>query len=95
MFNREMRLGDAIDDYCVRCKLVMDHSIVALVDGEVKKVRCGTCSFEHPFRHGEGARKKRGDVQSLFDQVAATMPGYSQPSPDALKSVKKSPPRKK
>jgi hypothetical protein len=64
---------------------MLDHGIVAIIDGEVKKVRCGTCSFEHPYRQGKGGRPKKSGVQSLFEQVAATMPGFvTPPSPSAI-----------
>ena len=95
MFDRELRLGDTVDDYCIRCKLVLDHGVVAIVDGEVKKVRCNTCSFEHPFREGKGGRPKKTNVQSLFEQVAAAMPGVSGVAGDSTKPAKKSPSRKK
>lgn len=94
MFDRELRLGDTIDDYCTRCKLILNHGVVAIVDGEVKKTRCLTCSFEHPYREGKGGRPKKNGVQSLFDQVVATMPGsFQSTTPDRKK--KKSSSRKK
>ena len=74
MCEREIRLGDEIDDYCTRCRLLTNHGVVAMVDGEVKKVRCNTCYFEHDYRHGKGGRKKKSDVKSLFDQVLKSMP---------------------
>ena len=36
---RDVRLGDDIDDFCVRCKRVMNHNIVSVVDGAPAKVR--------------------------------------------------------
>ena len=30
----EYRLGDVIDDYCVKCKRIMNHSVVSMVDDE-------------------------------------------------------------
>jgi hypothetical protein len=30
---RDVRLGDDIDDYCVRCKRVMNHDVVSVLDG--------------------------------------------------------------
>ncbi len=95
MFDRELRLGDTIEDYCVRCKLVLDHGIVAIVGREVRKVRCNTCSFEHSFREGKGGKPKKTHVQSLFDQVAAGMSGFSGAPDNASTSGKKSPSRKK
>jgi hypothetical protein len=51
MFTREIRLGDDIDDYCVRCKRVMNHNVVSVVDGKPAKVRCRTCHSDHDFRN--------------------------------------------
>ncbi len=45
-----LRLGDDIDDYCIKCKRVTNHSILAIVDGEPVKVRCRTCYNEGPYR---------------------------------------------
>lgn len=45
-----MRLGDDIDDYCIKCKRVTNHSIVAFVEEDKPaKVRCRTCYNEHDF----------------------------------------------
>ena len=50
-FTREIRLGDDIDDYCVRCKRVMNHNVVSVLDGKPAKVRCRTCHSDHDFRN--------------------------------------------
>lgn len=69
------RLGDIIEDHCSRCTRLTDHSIVAIVNGEVVKVRCRTCQHEHIFRHGHGARKRSldraMDKKAAFDAVLA------------------------
>ena len=66
----ELKLGDTIDDHCSRCRLIMNHYIVSIVESEVRKVRCQTCGNEHNYRQGKGGKKK-DTVKSLFDQVAA------------------------
>ena len=48
---REPRLGDDIDDFCVRCKRVMNHAVVSVMNNEPAKVRCRTCHSDHDFRH--------------------------------------------
>src|SRR5689334_24430363 len=48
---RDVRLGDDIDDYCVRCKRVMNHDVVSVLDGKPAKVRCRTCHSDHDFRN--------------------------------------------
>jgi len=67
---REPRLGDDIDDYCVRCKRIMNHSVVSVVGGEPAKVRCRTCHSDHDFRH-EQAPPPKVDLrkQALFKEV--------------------------
>lgn len=48
---RDIRLGDDIDDFCVRCKRVMNHNVVSVLNGAAAKVRCRTCHSDHDFRN--------------------------------------------
>jgi len=64
------RLGDIIDDYCPRCRLLLNHAVASLVDNKVVKVICQTCHSEHPFRNAEAPPKKKpGSRAALFEQV--------------------------
>jgi len=67
---REPRLGDDIDDFCVRCKRVMNHSIVSVINGEPAKVRCRTCHSDHDFRR-EQPPPPKVDLrkQAAFNEV--------------------------
>ena len=67
------RLGDLIDDYCTRCRLLLNHAVAGMVDGRVVKVVCETCHNEHPYRNSEVPEKKKkaGTRANLFDQVLA------------------------
>jgi hypothetical protein len=47
------RLGDDVDDYCIKCKRITNHSIVSLVEEEPAKVRCRTCYNDHDYRRCE------------------------------------------
>lgn len=68
------RLGDLIDDYCPRCRLLLNHAVASLVDGMAAKVICQTCFTEHPYRHGEGGKKKTPNAHAkLFHEVSARM----------------------
>ncbi len=66
----EYRLGDDIDDYCVRCKRIMNHSLVSVVNSEPAKVRCRTCHTDHDYRH-EQAPPPKVDLRkaALFNEV--------------------------
>ena len=67
---RDVRLGDDIDDFCVRCKRVMNHNVVSVLNGEPAKVRCRTCHSDHDFRH-EQAPPPKVDARkaALFNEV--------------------------
>ena len=67
---RDVRLGDDIDDYCVRCKRIMNHAVVSVMNGGPAKVRCRTCHSDHDFRH-EQAPPPKVDLrkQALFHEV--------------------------
>jgi hypothetical protein len=55
----EQRLGDIIDDHCVKCRRITNHSIVSLMNGEAAKVRCRTCYHDHDYRHEQAPPSKK------------------------------------
>lgn len=65
-----VRLGDDIDDYCVKCKRVMNHLVVSIVNDAPAKVRCKTCYSDHDFRN-EQAPPPKEKKPSLAKQVLA------------------------
>jgi hypothetical protein len=73
MSDRAPRLGDTIDDYCSRCKLLLNHAVVGMAGDQVKKVRCRTCRDEHAYRQGKAGRKK-DKVAALFEEVLRGRP---------------------
>ena len=67
---RAARLGDDIDDFCVKCKRVMNHSVVSILNDEPAKVRCRTCHSDHDFRHEQAPPPKVDPRKAaLFNQV--------------------------
>jgi hypothetical protein len=49
--------GKNIESYCTKCKLNLDHTIMAM-DGEtIAKVRCKTCGSAHKFKDPAESRK--------------------------------------
>jgi hypothetical protein len=78
-----LRLGDEIDDYCPRCKLLLNHAVASMVGSTVVKVVCQTCHSEHPFKNAEvPPKKKSGPRAALLDQVLAKVaPASPDPAP--------------
>ncbi|MBS1113971.1 MAG: hypothetical protein H6Q92_1734 [Nitrospirae bacterium] len=42
--------GSDIDSYCTKCKLMLEHIVVAMTGGTVVKVKCKTCGSIHRFK---------------------------------------------
>jgi hypothetical protein len=82
--DQRLRLGDVLDDYCPRCRLLLNHDVASIVDGAVSKVTCRTCFDTHDYRHAQlPARRKakKVDKKTLLEQVLAGMP--APPAPPA------------
>ncbi len=69
----DLRLGDVVDDFCVKCRRLTNHAIVSMMNGEPAKVRCRTCYHEHDFKHGEPPPKKDTKKEALFKEVLSTI----------------------
>lgn len=95
MNDTEKRLGDLIDDYCPRCRLLLNHAVASMIGVQVAKVICQTCYTEHPYRHGEGGKKQPSNSRTtLFEQVLAraTASPPEQAVPDEKVGKKKAAP---
>jgi len=74
----DFRLGDVIDDFCVKCRRVTNHSIVSLMKGEAAKVRCRTCYSDHDYRHEQAPPSKK-ELLKQKELFAAVLAGVAQP----------------
>ena len=70
----DFRLGDIIDDFCVKCKRLTNHAIVSLVEEKPAKVRCRTCYSDHDYRHEQAPPSKKDLKKAeLFNEVLSTI----------------------
>ena len=67
----EQRLGDIIDDHCIKCRRVTNHAIVSLVEGQAAKVRCRTCYPDHDYRHEQAPPSKKELKKAELEAQAA------------------------
>jgi hypothetical protein len=92
----DFRLGDIIDDHCVKCRRITNHAIVSLVSGAPAKVRCRTCYHDHDYRHEQAPPSKKDlKKQELFNAVLssansgpATVADDPPPPPASTKKTK-------
>lgn len=69
----DLRLGDVIDDYCVKCRRLTNHAIVSLMNGDAAKVRCRTCYSDHDYRKEQAppTKKELAKQKELYNAVLA------------------------
>jgi len=88
----DFRLGDVIDDHCIKCRRVTNHSIVSLVNGEPAKVRCRTCYHDHDYRHEQAPPSKKDlKKQELFKEVLSSMPAVVADPPAEVEEAEAKP----
>lgn len=93
----ELRLGDVIDDYCVKCRRLTNHSVVSLMNGAAAKVRCRTCYGDHDYRNeiAPPTKKELLKQKELFNAVlsgvapAEEPPAVESPVEEPVKKKKK------
>lgn len=49
MIKRRLSAGDIIDARCTRCREILNHRIVAMVEDKVVRVECNTCGGVHNY----------------------------------------------
>ncbi len=63
MATSKIKAGSTVDSWCTKCKLVLAHTVEAMVGGKVTRVHCNTCRGQHAYRPeapaagGKGAAK--------------------------------------
>jgi hypothetical protein len=81
----EFRLGDVIDDHCIKCRRITNHSIVSIVTALPAKVRCRTCYHDHDYRHEQAPPSKKDlKKQELFNEVLAAAVPAAVPEVEAV-----------
>lgn len=67
MSSKPLQTGGEVDSYCTKCRMVLNHRIVAMVGPLPKRVECSTCGSHHNYRAkapGEKVVKEGGAARS-------------------------------
>lgn len=65
--------GDSIVSQCTKCKLSLDHTIVAVEGAVIAKVKCRTCGSTHKFRDPAAVKKPRVSRKKAAEPTAAML----------------------
>lgn len=72
MNNRKLSAGDIIDARCTRCREVLNHRIVAMVEDKVVRVECNTCGGVHNYYPPPTAKEARASKTAKEPSAART-----------------------
>jgi hypothetical protein len=78
MTTKKLSAGDIVEARCTRCRAVMNHRIVAMVEDRIVRVECNTCNGAHNYH------------QPAAVKTAAARSGVQKPAA-APRSLKKDP----
>jgi hypothetical protein len=55
--DNDIRTGGTIDSWCGKCKMMLAHTIEALVGTKPVRVHCNTCGSQHSYKAAEPVTK--------------------------------------
>lgn len=84
---RDLRLGDIIDDWCVKCRRMTNHAIVSLLETEAAKVRCRSCYSDHNYLK-EIAPPSKKELKRMAEADLSGEPDALIPPPPPPKPVR-------
>jgi len=44
------KVGQDVDSWCTRCKLILAHTVEAMIGSKITRVHCNTCRSQHAYR---------------------------------------------
>ena len=57
----KLHAGGEVDSFCTKCRMVLNHRIIAMVGPLPKRVECSTCNSHHNYRaHAPGEKPTGG-----------------------------------
>jgi hypothetical protein len=70
MIVRKLSAGDIIEAHCTKCREIMNHRIVAMVEAKVVRVECNTCNGIHNYRPPAVAKTAAGSKTATGSKPA-------------------------
>lgn len=68
---KPLRAGGEVDSYCTKCRLVLNHRIIAMVGPTPKRVECSTCGSHHNYRSNAPGDKPAAGARSATPRASA------------------------
>lgn len=72
MTTRKLSAGDIIESRCTKCREVLNHRIVAMVEGKVVRVECNTCNGVHNYYPPPSAKEAKAPRAAVASKTRST-----------------------
>jgi hypothetical protein len=76
--SKPLRAGGEVDSWCTKCKLVLNHRIIAMVGTTPARVECSTCGSHHNFR-ARAPGEKAATATRTCSSASASGPRSARP----------------
>jgi hypothetical protein len=67
---RTTTVGSDVDSWCSRCKLMLAHTVEAVVGERITRVHCNTCKAQHTYRPAPPGVKGAKTTRSATPRTA-------------------------
>ena len=69
-------IGKSVDSWCAPCKLMLAHTIEAVINEKITRTHCNTCGAQHAYRRNPPgtSTKVRGGSAAKGRYTKATLP---------------------
>ena len=65
MTKRSIGPGDDVEAWCTRCRMNLNHRVIAVVGREIQRVQCLTCGGDHKYYPPKGGKPARTETRTL------------------------------
>lgn len=72
MITRILSAGDIIEARCTKCREILNHRIVAMVEGKVVRVECNTCNGVHNYHAPPTAKEAKAPRKTAVSKPRST-----------------------
>ncbi len=74
---KALKAGGEVDSWCTKCKLFLNHRIIAMVGPKPARVECSTCSSHHNYRGSAPGEQPETSARSNAYAASGTSPFLS------------------
>jgi hypothetical protein len=75
--------GDDVEAWCTRCRMNLNHRIIAIVGDNIQRVQCLTCNGDHKYYPPKGQKTETGKrIVRVASSEKLRKPAPTRPTPE-------------